>query len=130
MFGVLPCSPRTFHLFCKLLPLKKSEIGSASMAKASFIVDSDLKHLFKVAAVTGDIPIRNVALIMTMYGTGMKLTEVARLPVSRYLSAKGDVLEDSEVPTEIAYNGKVRPLHWTNAKVIAAIDKYLTYTRV
>lgn len=97
------------------------------MAKATFVLDSDLKHLFKAAAVTGDIPVRNVALIMTMYGTGIKLTEVARLPISCYLSAKGDVLEDSEVPTEIAYNGKTRPLHWTNAKVVNAIDRYLEY---
>ena len=97
------------------------------MAKATFIIDSDLKHLFKAAAVTGDIPVRNVALIMTMYGTGLKLTEVARLPVSRYLSANGTVLVDSEVPAEIAYNGKARPLHWTNTKVVDAINKYLEY---
>ncbi|WP_321883652.1 site-specific integrase [Paraburkholderia bannensis] len=55
------------------------------------------------------------------------LTEVARLPVSAYLKGDGSLLEKSKIASEIAYNGKERPLWWSNAKVVNAIDKYLAY---
>lgn len=97
------------------------------MAKAIFLTDSQLRHLFKVAAVRGDNPIRDKALIMTMYGTGMKLTEAATLPLGAYLKPNGDVLIDSEIPAEVAYNGKARPICWTNEKLKEAINAYLDY---
>lgn len=97
------------------------------MAKAPFIEDARLKHLLKVAAISGELPVRNVGLLFVIYGTGMMLTEVARLPLLSYLKADGTILEKSSVPAEIAYNGKERPLWWSNAKVTAAIDKYLEY---
>src|SRR5205823_6665635 len=31
------------------------------------------------------------------------------------------------VDAAIAYNGKERPIYWSNAKVVKAIDAYLTY---
>lgn len=97
------------------------------MAKAPFVEDARLKHLLKVAAISGESLERNVALLYTIYGTGMMLTELATLPVSRYLKANSTLLEKSCIPAEIAYNGKERPLWWSNVKVVAAIDKYLEY---
>jgi len=49
------------------------------------------------------------------------------MPISRYLKADGSILEKSAVTAEIAYNGKERPLWWSNTKVTAAIDKYLEF---
>lgn len=97
------------------------------MAKAPFTEDARLKHMQKVAAISGECPERNVALLYVIYGTGMMLTEVARLPVSRYLKADGGLLEKSAVTAEVAYNGKERPLWWSNAKVVTSIDRYLEY---
>jgi site-specific recombinase XerD len=97
------------------------------MAKAPFIEDARLKHILKVAAISGECPERNVALLYVIYGTGMMLTEVARLPVRLYLKADGSFLEKSAVAAEITYNGKERPLWWSNAKVVTAIEKYLEY---
>jgi site-specific recombinase XerD len=97
------------------------------MAKASFIDDKGLKHLLKVASISGELPVRNVALLCCIYGTGMMLTEVARLPLYTYLKADGSILDKSCVPADIAYNGKQRPLWWSNTKVTTAIDKYLAY---
>lgn len=67
------------------------------MAKAPFIEDARLKHLLKVAGISGESPVRNIALLYTIYGTGMMLTEVARL------------------------------LYWSSPRVTSAIDKYLEY---
>lgn len=57
------------------------------MPKAPYIEDHKLKHLLKVAAVSGELPVRNVALLTCVYGTGMMLAELARLPVRSYIKA-------------------------------------------
>lgn len=97
------------------------------MAKAPFIEDHRLKHLLKVAGISGEFPVRNVALLTCVYGTGMMLTELARLPIKAYLRPDGAVLDESAVTTEFAYNGMERPLYWSNTKLVAAVDKYLEY---
>ncbi len=97
------------------------------MAKAPFIEDVKLKHLLKVAGISGGLPVRNIALLYTIYGTGMMLTEVARLPLSAYLKADGTIKDKSEVSAEYAYNGKARPLYWSSPCVTVAIDNYLEY---
>jgi site-specific recombinase XerD len=97
------------------------------MAKAPYIEEGRLRHLLKVAAISGESPLRNVALLTTVYGTGMMLTEIARLPVRAYLNGDGSVRVKSCVNAGIAYNGKERPIYWSNAKVVKAIDAYLAY---
>jgi len=97
------------------------------MAKAPVIEEAQLRHMLKVAAVSGESPARNVALLTTIYGTGMMPTELARIPLSAYLNADGTVREKSCVAAEISFNGKERPLYWSNDKVVAAIDAYLAF---
>jgi site-specific recombinase XerD len=97
------------------------------MAKAPYIEEGRLRHLLKLAAVSGESPLRNVALLMTVYGTGMTLTEISRLPVRAYLNGDGSVRVKSCVDAAIAYNGKERPIYWSNVKVVKAIDAYLAY---
>lgn len=97
------------------------------MAKAPYIEEGRLRHLLKVASISGESPLRNVALLTTVYGTGMMLTEIARLPVRAYLNGDGSVRVKSCVDAAIAYNGKERPIYWSNAKVVKAIDAYLSY---
>jgi len=75
------------------------------MAKAPYIEEGRLRHLLKVAAVSGELPLRNVALLTTVYGTGMMLTEIARMPVRAYLNGDGSVRVKSCVAAAIAYNG-------------------------
>ncbi|WP_371765583.1 tyrosine-type recombinase/integrase [Massilia sp.] len=57
----------------------------------------------------------------------MMLTEIARMPVRAYLNGDGSVRVKSSVNALIAYNGKERPIFWSNAKVVKAIDAYLDY---
>lgn len=97
------------------------------MAKTPYIEEARLKHLLKVTAVSGESPARNLALLTTIYGTGMMLTEVAKMPLKAYLKADGSINEKSAVAAEIAYNGKERPLWWSNVKVVDSIDKYLEF---
>jgi site-specific recombinase XerD len=100
------------------------------MAKPPVIEPHQLRHALKVAAVTGQSPIRDVALLFLFYGTGLMPNEAAKLLVSDYLLANGSVRVDSAVRAEIAFNGKARPLVWANAKTCQAIDDYLAYRLV
>lgn len=95
------------------------------MAKAPVVEDAQIRHALKVAAITGQAKLRDVALLWTIYGTGMMPNELAKLTVGDYLTADGSVREDSEIRADIAFNGLVRPLYWTNKGVVAAIDSYL-----
>lgn len=97
------------------------------MAKTPYVQDHELKRMLKIAAVSGELPVRNVPMLRILYGTGMTLHEVARLPVSAYLGVNGDVLDESAVTADIAYNGTERPIFWSNKELIAALDQYLAY---
>lgn len=81
----------------------------------------------KVAAVTGQNPDRDVALLFVFYGTGLTSNEVAKLLVLDYLMADGRVQAETTLRAEIAFNGKVRPLVWSSQKTCDAIDDYLEY---
>jgi hypothetical protein len=50
---------------------------------------------------------------------------VRQLQVSDYLAANGRTLVETKVRSEIAFNGKARPLVWSGPKTCAAIDAYL-----
>ncbi|KWF02190.1 integrase [Burkholderia ubonensis] len=97
------------------------------MSKPPVIEPHQLRHALKVAAVTGHSPVRDVALLLLFYGTGLMPNEAAKLLVSDYLETNGAVRVDSAVRAEIAFNGKVRPLIWANTRTCQAIDDYLAY---
>ena len=97
------------------------------MVKPQYIEDKQLKHMLKVASVTGDSPVRDVALLYVAYGTGMMLTELASITISDYLTETGEVRSESRIRAEIAHNNKERPLYWTSPRVLAALEAYLDY---
>ena len=84
------------------------------MAKAPVIEDAQMRHAFKVAAVTGQTPARDVALLHVLYGTGMTATEVAQLEVADVLNERGEFKRRSVVRAAISFNGRPRPVYWVN----------------
>lgn len=100
------------------------------MAKPPVIEPHQVRHALKIAAITGQNPLRDVALLLLFYGTGITPNEAAKLVVSDYLHANGKVRVESAVRPEIAFNGNVRPLIWASAKICHAIDDYLAYRLV
>lgn len=97
------------------------------MPKAIVVEDAQLEHAVKVARVSSkENGTRDAALLLCCFGTGLKTTELAMLRVSDYLLATGQVKEESTVRAEIAFNGRVRPLHWVNKKLVNAIDAHLS----
>ncbi|WP_175873672.1 hypothetical protein [Burkholderia sp. BCC0397] len=99
------------------------------MAKAPVIELHQIRRALKVAAVTGQAPLRDVALLSVLDSTGVTPNEAAKLFASDYLAVDGSVRVDSTRRPEIAFNGKSRPLVWANAKAREAVDDYLRYRR-
>ncbi|MGF6756571.1 tyrosine-type recombinase/integrase [Paraburkholderia sp. GAS42] len=97
------------------------------MAKPPVVELHQIRHALKVAAVTGQTPVRDVALLLLLYGTGLMPNEAAKLLISDYLEANGSVRVESTVRAEIAFNSKARPLIWASSKICQAIDNYLSY---
>jgi site-specific recombinase XerD len=94
------------------------------MAKAPVIEDAQKRHAFKVAAITGQAPARDVALLNVLYGTGMTATELAQLEVADVIHEQGGFKRKSEVRPAISFNGRTRPVFWVNARVCEALDAY------
>lgn len=70
-------------------------------------------------------PLRDAALFLTLFATGARPVEVARLAILDYLEPRGTVRSDSVLRADIASNGHARPLRFRNRAAIDAIDAYL-----
>jgi len=65
------------------------------MAKAPVVEEGQFRHAIKVAAVTGQTPARDAALLCVLYGTGMTATELAQLEVADLLDEGGGYRRES-----------------------------------
>lgn len=97
------------------------------MAKPPVIEDKQIEHLIKATAAYTRTPERDMALLLTLYGTALSVTELATITVGDYLEPKGSVRVTSAVRVDVAHNGEERPLYWSNKRIVAALDKYLTW---
>lgn len=87
--------------------------------------DIDIVHMADRLRQHSRYALRDVALLLVLFSTGARPLEIARLQISDYLAADGDVREISELRADAAVNGRARPLYFASAKVNAAIDAYL-----
>ena len=97
------------------------------MAKPPVVDDAQFEHLLKAAVSCSRLPIRDSALLLVLYETALSVTELASITVSDYLDAQGNVRTTSAVRVDVAHNGEERPLYWTSARVVAALDAYLAW---
>ena len=97
------------------------------MAKPPVIEDKQIEHLIKATAAYTRTPERDMALLLTLYGTALSVTELATITVGDYLEPKGSVQVTSAVRVDVAHNGEERPLYWSNKRIVAALDKYLVW---
>ncbi len=100
------------------------------MAKPPVIEDKQIEHLIKATAAYSRVPARDTALLLTLYGTALAVTELATISIGDYLGEDGSVRVASAVRAAVAHNGEDRPLFWLNKRIVAAIDAYLTWRLV
>lgn len=70
-------------------------------------------------------PWHDLALFYVLFATGARPLEIARMTVGDYLDAEGCVRRESEVRSEVAITGKVRPLHFRSTRLDSALALYL-----
>lgn len=87
------------------------------MAKPPVIEDKQVEHLIKATAAYSRVPLRDTALLLTLYGTALSVTELATIAVGDYLDANGSVRVTSAVRVDVAHSGEERPLFWSNRRV-------------
>lgn len=97
------------------------------MAKPPVIEDKQFEHLLKATAAYSRTPERDTAMLLTLYGTALAVTELASITVGDYLNPDGSVRVTSAVRLDVAHNGESRPLYWSNKRIIAALDVYLAW---
>lgn len=83
------------------------------MAKPPVIEDRQIEHLIKATAAYSRMPVRDTALLLTLYGTAMAITELATVTVGDYLMPDGTVRVTSAVRPDVAHNGTKRALYWS-----------------
>lgn len=97
------------------------------MAKPPVIEDKQIEHLFKATASYSRVPERDTAMLLTLYGTALGVTELATITVADYLDATGAVRVASAVRVDVSHNGEERPLYWSNKRIVNALDIYLAW---
>jgi site-specific recombinase XerD len=97
------------------------------MAKTPYVTDEQRKHMLKATAGHSKFKERDCALLRTLYGTALALTELAQITVADYINAKGVVRKESELRAEISNTGKKRGLYWVAPGLVAALDAYLAW---
>lgn len=103
---------------------------------AHIVEDAELDWLIKVTKA-GQNARRNVAMILTLFGTGMKPGELAGLRVDDILAPDGQFrggqppprgrpkrYYQAEVRAEIAFSAHARPVRWNNRRLTSALDDY------
>ena len=97
------------------------------MAKPLIVEDADLELMLAVTAESSRMPARDTALLLTLYGNALGITELASIQISDYLEADGATRTESAVRSTVSFNQDERPLYWTNPRVVAGLDAYLTW---
>lgn len=81
------------------------------MAKPPVIEDRQIEHLIRATAAYSRVPLRDTALLLTLYGTAMAVTKLVTITVGDYLMPNGTVRVTSAVRPKVAHNGVQRALY-------------------
>ena len=93
--------------------------------RATSLRPGQLKHLIRVASVTGRMPERDVSLLWVTHTTGIRVTELALLEVADVLYPSGAIKPEAYLRAEICKGCNPRNVYLTHAKCLAALDAWL-----
>jgi len=93
--------------------------------RATSLRPGQLKHLIRVASVTGRMPERDVFLLWVTHTTGIRVTELALLEVADVLYPSGAIKPEVYLRAEICKGCNPRNVYLTHAKCLAALDAWL-----
>jgi integrase/recombinase XerD len=96
--------------------------------KAKVLAETEIARLLRVVSVERH-PIRNTAILMMMFGLGLRVGEVASLRVGDLLGEDGELREVFNITRDRSKTRENREVFLSNAKVRRAVIAYLEFRR-
>ncbi|RML69146.1 hypothetical protein ALQ90_200320 [Pseudomonas savastanoi pv. savastanoi] len=94
---------------------------TAKIRRATSLRPGQLKHLIRVASVTGRKPERDVLLLWLTHTTGLRVTELAQLEISSALHPSGAVRSEVHLSSAITKGACARNVYLAHARCIDAL---------
>lgn len=95
-----------------------------TIRRATSLRPGQLKHLIRVASVTGRMPERDVLLLWLTHTTGIRVTELALLEAADVLYPSGAIKPEVYLRADITKGCRPRNIYLTHAKCLAALDAW------
>ena len=106
-------------------PILIESLMTASIQRAASLRPGRLKHLIRVASVTGRLPERDVMLSCLTHTTGIRVTELALLEVADVLYPSGAIKPEVYPRADITKGSLPRNVYLTHARCLAALKAWL-----
>lgn len=98
---------------------------ATSTRRAASLRPGQLRHLIRVASVTGRMPERDVMLLYLTHTTGIRLTDLALLEVGDVLYPSGAIRPEMYMRAEITKGCRARNIYLTQPKCHASIEQWI-----
>lgn len=96
---------------------------------AAALRPGQLRHVIRVASITGRQPIRDVMLLWLTHSTGVRVTELASIEIRDLLHPSGQMREEVYLRAAITKHSRPRTIYLTHPKTIASVEAWLSYRR-
>lgn len=93
--------------------------------RAASLRPGQVRHLIRVASVTGRMPERDVMLLYLTHTTGIRVTERALLEVGDVLYPSGAIRPEVYLRAEITKGCRARNIYLTQPKCLDAIEQWI-----
>ena len=96
----------------------------AKEGKARVLTEAEFKRLL-IIAKHGQFGLRNVAIIYTSFGLGLRAKEIAALKVSDIFDNEMNVFEEANLTRSMTKGEKQRHIYIDNKKIISAFSDHI-----
>lgn len=94
--------------------------------RATSLRPGQLKHLIRVASITGRMSVRDVMLLWVTHTAGLRVTELALLEVADVLYPSGAIRPEIYLRSRITKGRRPRNAYITNEKCRASIEAWIS----
>ena len=97
------------------------------ITRAAVLTPGQIKHLLAVTEVTSRHPERDAVVLLLGLSCGLRITETAQVTIGDLLLPTGKLRKEVSLRASITKNCKQRCIYVSSPKLIAALERYLTY---
>ena len=97
------------------------------ITRATVLAPGQLRHLLRVTEATSRHPARDAAILLLGLCCGMRCTETAQITVADLLFPSGKLRTEVSLRAVITTGCKQRCVYVSSPKLIAALERYLTF---